>query len=142
MVRGAPGRRRSGRKCVGVARRGGVWRRGRLASLIYICLRLIDLFGQMFELFGDLVVVRDLRLVALVGGLLVGVKAAENGLEQAVQLFHGVCFLVKHATGLRRGFGRSRGRAPNRGETLVGFRASLRERLAPSLVDVTARSRG
>ena len=83
LTGGARDRCRTRRGCVGVERRRG------LAGLVHICLRQIYLLGQMLELVGDLVVVDDLGLVTLVRRLLVGVEAADDGLEQALQLVRG-----------------------------------------------------
>lgn len=121
-----------------MACRGGIDRRRGFAGLIHIRLRQIDLLRQVLELVGDLVVVGDLCVVALVGGLLVVVEAAQDGLEEALHLVGGFRHRIQHATGLRGGLGRCRGRDPDQSEPRVGFRASAPGQLAPSSVGVTA----
>lgn len=55
-----------------------------LASFIHIGLGEIDLFGEEFELGGDLVIVGELRLGPLVGCLPIRVQAADDRLEQVL----------------------------------------------------------
>ena len=110
MDGGARGRRRTGRGCTRVE-----WRR-RLVGLVNIRLRQIDLFVQVLELIEDPILVGDLRLMTLVGCLLIGIEAADDCLEQALQFVRHLYHRVQHTASLHRGFGRRRGRTPNRAE--------------------------
>ena len=118
--------------------RGGGVDHGRgLARLIHICLSEFDLLGEVLELGGDLLVVGELRLMSFVGYLLVRIEAADDGLEQALQLVRGLRHGVEHATGLRRGFGWGCHGFLDQIEPRARFRAGSPERRAPDPMDVT-----
>ena len=129
-------------RCASGDGRRGVDGRRSLAGLVHVGLCEVDLLGEELDLGGDLVVVGDLRLVMLVGGLFICIEAADYGLEQVLQLVRGLRHGVEHAAGLRRGLGWwCRGFVLDQIEPRAGFCASSPERLAPDLMDVTVRSR-
>ena len=115
MTEGSRGRHRSHHGCAWVERRRG------LAGLVHICLCQNYLLGQVLELVGDLIVVGDLGLVALVHRLLIGVEAADDGLEQGLKLVRRFRHRVQHAACLGGRLGWRRDHAPDRGEPRVGF---------------------
>lgn len=80
---------------------------------------------MIFELVGDLLVVGELGLKSLVDGGLARVEAADDHLEQVVQLVCGFSTWLQGVLGLRGGFGwRRRRLAPNQIEPREGFRAN------------------
>ena len=92
---------------------GGVDHGRGIARLIHICLGEIDLLGEVLELDEDLFVIGEPRLVSLVGCLLARTEAVDDRLQQVLQLVDGLRHRVENAAGLRQGFGRRRGLAPN-----------------------------